>query len=209
MSMKKKFLALALAGAVAMPVVASASTNTQGVSGLDSQTHYADVNINGTVNTKAGAAADGRIEVILPTDMSFTVDKDGRFISANNYNITNNSKCSINVAVTEFKEADTNSGIFVLNYDTVNAARTDYDRATVGLKLTGDSNSSVNLVDGAISAGTLFTNLQGGGTTKSIDFSGVAGTATAATATNSKNTGVDTNGANETFKVKFKISKNS
>ena len=212
MSMKKKFLALALAGMVAMPVVANATVPTQPVGGLDTQEHTANVTIDGTVTKKDGTAAAGRIQVEIPTAMTFTVDKDGNFQAPTNYEVTNNSSCPVDIFVSEFRESEAAGGITLHSYATLSQQRASKDRSNIALKLTGDVGSEVELLSTINSDKQLFNDLAGNGAKKSVVLSGIAGTKTASDPVqgvqgNSSSSTVDDIGVSETFTVKFKVKK--
>lgn len=198
MSMKKKFLALALASAVAMPVVANATTaNTQTQSAPDSQQIDADVTVEGTVLAEDGSAPEGRIQVELPSTMAFSVDKAGVFTTANNYKITNQSKTAgIDVAVTGFSETIKGGGITIDSYTNVSQNKTNTSRSTVGLKLNGNTGTAVDLSIG-MGEEALFDNIAAG-TSANMTLEGVAGT----------KRGSATQGVSENFTLNFKITKN-
>ena len=192
MSMKKKFLALALAGAVAMPVVANA-TNTKTESGSDARPLDTSVEIQGSVLSDNGVAAAGKIQVELPTAMVFTVDKNGGFDTANNYTITNQSKKAINIQVTGFSEQYRDGGIKIDDYATIESAPQNSSRSTVGIRLNGNNNHVVNLKEG-MSPASLFTNIASGATEQMV-LEGIAGT----------KAGSAPNGVAENFTVQFRI----
>lgn len=209
MSMKKKFLALALAGAVAMPVVANASVSgSNTVSGPDTQDYTSNLEIHGVVNTSSGTAPAGNIQVELPTDMSFTVDESGNFIGAQNFEINNKGSEAIDVDVVQFTEGNSNGGINIKTQAELNSQKTTLDRRNVSIVLKNSSNT-VDLGDNTISSSNpkkLVSNLSKG--VANISIEGLAGEAKASTRVDQTTTStVDDIGANETFTVKFKISK--
>lgn len=198
MSMKKKFLALALAGAVAMPVVANASVQGANVTGLDNAPQYGQVDITGKVDTSTGQAAQGQISVELPTNMGFTVDRDGHVITADNgaYTVTNRGQAPVDIYVSSFTETDLQGGISIVDADQLTTqSTTRYHRGQVSLTLKGNTGSIANL--GKLTSEVkIFDSLANQGT---MVLTGVAGT--------TNNNEIDTKGASETFKVKFKITK--
>lgn len=197
MSMKKKFLALALAGAVAMPVVANA-TNTKVESTDASKDLNTDVTIEGTVLNDTGLAPQGKIQVELPSTMAFSVDKAGKFTTATNYKITNQSSTEgIDVYVTGFSEQIIDGGIKIDDYDTISNALNSTSRSTVGLKLTGDAGKTAKLKTN-MSETQIFDNIAAG-QFGNMTLEGIAGTKVNSAP----------NGASENFTVNFKISKNS
>lgn len=202
MSMKKKFLALALAGAVAMPVVANASGLTHQVSGPDSQPQYGQVTINGTVQTKGGAAPDGQISVELPTSMAFTVDKNGDVINAGTYTVHNRGKSDVSLKVADFTESNnTTTGLTVYS-ETDFAGGAGKKRNEVVLKLTGTSTVDLGAVAKAANGSKeqeIINTIPANGQA-TMTLNGVAGKTT-------DPTGIDQTGAQEDFVVKFKVTK--
>lgn len=199
MSMKKKFLALALAGMVAMPVVANASASTGNLAtGTEANGAEGKVTINGMVRSNTGQAPAGRIEVELPTSMAFTVDQVGGFSAGTGYNVRNNSNCGVKVEVVEFTETQPSSGISIVKSASLTPA--NENRSKVSLTLSGDPSKSVELFHGPISSGTLFENIPAGDS-RTMTLTGKAGT-------NTTNDTLDVKaGISEAFEVKFKISK--
>lgn len=214
MSMKKKFLALALAGAVAMPVVANATGN-QTVEGTSGTPFDANMDIRGSVSNKDGVAAAGKIQVELPTSLSFTVDKDGNFTSANSFTITNRSQDAIDVSVAQFTETQLNTGITILDKTKLNSSnRNQKNRANVSIVLRNGSNEVDlgEIVNNNLStAKTLVSNLSGGGQSTNISITGLAGTKADNTtqADNTTTASLDNAGTSEDFTLKFTIKKHS
>lgn len=200
MSMKKKFLALALAGAVAMPVVANASNNVQyGTAGGNAtQTHTSDLIVNGTVDRKDGTAAAGRIQVELPTQMSFSVDKAGTFTGPSNFEIRNTGSEAVKVDVIKFIEGDASGGIEIVSEsDLSNPSSKTRDKVSIVLN---SSNKKVDLNAAKTSVQTLCDRIAGQDR-EVISIAGKAGT-DISTSTST----IETQGANEEFTVKFQIS---
>lgn len=202
MSMKKKFLALALAGAVAMPVVANASNNTGIITGTDSAPRTGQVNITGTVNTSQGTAAAGQISVELPTNMGFVVHADGRLETANSgsYTVTNKGQNPVKLDITNFTDTNPNSGITVHSSADFSTG-SGKNRADVKLTLRGNQ-SDIDLgsfIKGTTTEATVFDRIEGNNATANMTLQGVAGT--------TSNSTVDNNGANDTFVATFKVTK--
>lgn len=199
MSMKKKFLALALAGMVAMPVVASASNNTQSINIDATQNQTADVTITGSVDNNQGQAPAGRIQVELPTAMSFTVDQDGGdIIAANNYQIRNTGQEPVKVEVINFTEQNPSGGIEIVDSTKKNSISSQA-RHKVYLGLSnGSKEVDLSTLKGGNRAETLFGGIQknSSGTLRLV---GVAGATSSSTA--------DTNGLSEDFTLTFRVSK--
>ena len=216
MAMKKKFLGLALAAAVALPATtAYAASDTQSVEMGKNDTQNVTVPISGTIRNHQGQAPEGRIEVELPTKMAFTVDQDGNLPSTT-YTIQNRSQReSIDVSVASFSGGSTateggSDGIKLHQSGTVTGHRDEKYRNEIELKLTNakDSSKSVDLGN--------FKNLSNesekllatvtSGETNSIVLSGVAGTKDSSQV-GSNSTDVDSKGANEEFNLVFSIKK--
>lgn len=107
MAMKKKFLGLAMAAMVAMPATSVHAFNATGdtLTGNDTETMTQNVTVTGEVKSNQGTVAQGRLEVVLPTSMAFSVDQNSNFTNVN-YSVTNNSKCAITVGVQQFRETN-------------------------------------------------------------------------------------------------------
>lgn len=218
MSMKKKFLALALAGMVAMPVVANATSISadktfEGDVGTD---FNANMSINGAVRKADGTAPAGKIQVEVPTAVSFTVDQNGGFLSANTFEIANRSGEAIDVAVAQFTESKYGKGITILDRSNLgnDSQRKAKDRSHVSIVLGGNNSNTVDL--GTVLAdktGTieypLITNLQAN-STYDVSINGIAGTAAGGTSVDTTTTAsLDAAGTSEDFTLKFKIRKHT
>lgn len=214
MAMKKKFLGLALAAAVALPATtAYAANDTQSIEMGKNETQNVTVPVSGSIRNKQGAAPEGRIEVELPTKMAFTVDQDGNLPSTT-YTVQNRSKdVSIDVSVASFSGGSTataggSDGIKLHPSTAVSSNPSDKYRNEVELKLTNaqDTAKSVDLGN--------FQNIRddsqkllatvNSGQTNSIVLSGVAGTKDS-NGVGSGSTDVDSKGANEEFNLVFSI----
>ena len=91
MAMKKKFLGLAMAAAIALPASSAYAANNDTTlifDDTDSRNHQ--VKVTGSITKDDGAAPAGKIQVELPTTMSFTVNQNGNFKSAD-YIVNNKS----------------------------------------------------------------------------------------------------------------------
>lgn len=140
--MKKKYLSLVMAAMMSLGAVVQASaTTTTTVEGLESETLDQTINVNGTIKSAQGAAPAGRLEVELPTAMTFTVDQNAK-LKGVNYSVKNNSKEPIVVSVAEFRDSTPDSGI-VVEHD--ESGLTTKGRDHVFLKLVGNVDNGVNL----------------------------------------------------------------
>ena len=198
MAMKKKFLGLALAAAVALPAT-SAYANTTTITGNDTETLTHDVTVSGTVRKSNGEAPAGKLEVELPTTMAFTVDEEGNFNGAN-YKVTNRSAVGIRLSVAEFRETDSNGGITLNQVSGFNPA--DKDRANIAMSLDGNVDGNFTSVDlSQVTAGTEEDVLDVGANDAGIlRLSGQAGT-------KKDNSNLESNGAKEDFTLVFKVKK--
>ena len=190
--MKKKLLSLLMAGAVVAGTTMPAFAATYNEA--DTSEINAPVKITGTVHDSKGSAPAGRIEVEIPTALSFTVDTQGR-LTAGNFEIKNNSKADVDVKVGSFRETQVGGGITLWND---NSGFDTKDRSNICLVLRHGQTDVV-----------LQHNMQEkklatipGNSTSNVQVLGVAGTAQQSGST------VDDAGVNETFDLVFKITKN-
>lgn len=137
MAMKKRFLGLAMAAMVAMPATSVYAFNANGdtLTGNDTETMTQNVTVTGEVKSNQGTVAAGRLEVVLPTSMAFSVDQNGNFTNVD-YSVTNNSPSAITVGVQQFSETNTKAdeGIVLKNKDEdmSTLARNNVQMALVG-----------------------------------------------------------------------------
>lgn len=141
MAMKKKFLGLAMAAMVAMPAtsVYAWTANGEILTGNNTDIMNQEVTVTGEVKSSEGTVAEGRLEVILPTSLAFSVDQEGNFTNVN-YSVRNNSKCPITVGVQQFSETNKkeDEGIVLKDESTNNMS--DLPRNNVQMALVGDNN---------------------------------------------------------------------
>ena len=206
MAMKKRFLGLAMAAMVAMPASSAYAWTASGetLTGNDTETMTQNVTVTGEVKSSQGTVAEGRLEVVLPTSLAFSVDQNGNFTNVN-YDVTNNSKCPITVGVQQFSETNTkdNEGIVLKdkNENMSQLARNNVQMALVGDN--GDTGSKRYVDLGAASTQSLATPVEildvPSNQTKAIQLLGAAG----------KNKDADSptvqNGTTETFTVVFAV----
>ena len=191
--MKKKLLSLLMAGAVVAGSTVPAFAQTY--IDDDTQTIEAPVTVSGTVTNQTGGAPAGKIQVEVPTRLTFSVDQKGNF-KAGQYSIKNSGAENIQVLVGDFQEKIANGGITVKNHST-NLA--NENRATVKLALVGNT-EHVDLADLASKPDTAISIIPAGGS-DNIRLMGAAG--------EQPDNGVDQNGASEEFNLIFKIKKHS
>ena len=213
MAMKKKFLGLALAAAVALPAT-GVYADTITIGGTQNQTLNHTVTVTGTVSNKQGIAPEGKIEVELPTSMTFRVDQDGTF-QGSDFKVENKSKVGIDVFVDEFR---TNAGgnITVQKKEELERQKTNLNRSNVYLELSGNDGGQTKTVDLA-KVSELSSEDQkkilnvSGGNTGLIQLQGGAGTSldTDAGSRQDNPQGIDANGASGDFTLIYKIKKDN
>lgn len=197
MAMKKKFLGLAMAAAIALPASSVYANNTTiTMDETDTRTH--NVQVSGTVTNKKGTVPAGKIQVELPTTMSFSVDQNGKFTGCD-FEVSNKSNIPVNVSVTEFKPSNGN-----ITLEQKSFTKADKDRSHVSLVLNGrvkGADTDVDLSDIATSGTeTEILDVAANGTGL-IKLTGEAGTKDIG------DTGVDKDGASGDFTLIFKIKK--
>lgn len=215
MAMKKKFLGLALAAAVALPATtAYAANDTQSVEMGKNDTQNVTVPISGTIRNNQGQAPEGRIEVELPTKMAFTVDEDGNLPSTT-YTVQNRSQgVNIDLSVASFSggsdSAGNSTGIKLHQKGQVSGSRTDKYRNEIELQLTNSKdNKEIDLGNfNALSGSQTKLATIAAGDTNSIVLSGVAGKK-ASNDVGGGSTDVDSKGATEDFNLVFSIKKSN
>ena len=208
MAMKKKFLGLAMAAMVAMPATSVYAFNANGdtLTGNDTETMTQNVTVTGEVKSNQGTVAAGRLEVLLPTSMAFSVDQEGNFTNVD-YSVTNNSPCAITVGVQQFSETNTkpDEGIVLKNKDEdmSTLARNNVQMALVGDNGSGSTKRYVDL--GAADTQSLAQPQDildvPSNQTKVIQLLGNAGKNKSADSTKVQN------GTTETFTVVFAVKK--
>lgn len=208
MAMKKKFLGLALAAAVALPAT---GVYADTIGGTQNQTLNHNVTVTGTVSNKKGIAPEGKIEVELPTAMTFRVDQDGTF-EGSDFRVENKSKVGIDVFVDEFR---TNSGnIKVKKKTELVGNESTLDRSNVYLELSGNDGGQTTTVDLAKVSELQNENERkilnvSGANTGLIQLKGGAGTKEADGSSSSDPQGIDKDGASGDFTLIYKIKKDN
>ena len=117
-----------------------ATSNSSILNGDDTQTLIQKVEITGAVTQSDGSLPEGRLEVEVPTSMSFTVDQKGNF-SAPNYTVKNKSSVPITVYLSDFRETRPNGGI---NIKSIQEDITNEDRANLHLALVGNDGKHID-----------------------------------------------------------------
>lgn len=168
-------------------------TGSQNVSEMDTNTAKAEVSLSGIVRTGDGMAPAGRIEVTLPTSISFVVDQAGNVQLPSSLPVNNHSSVGIVLSIQGFTESQPQSGITVKN------AVSDSDpRSTVALRISGNTGSPISLLHNGITTSPTVLTL-GANSSGSLVVNGEAGKANA--------TDVDSNGVSETFTITFSVKK--
>lgn len=208
MAMKKKFLGLAMAAMVAMPAtsVYAWTANGEILTGNNTDIMNQEVTVTGEVKSSEGTVAEGRLEVILPTSLAFSVDQEGNFTNVN-YSVRNNSKCPITVGVQQFSETNKkeDEGIVLknTNEDISALARNNVQMALVGDLDSSGSKRYVDLGDASTQSLTQPTEILDvpSNQTKVIQLLGNAGK------NKTLNSDKLQNGTTETFTVVFAVKK--
>lgn len=211
MAMKKKFLGLALAAAVALPATSVyAAEGYQTIQGEDNATLNHPVKVTGEVKTADGSAAAGKIEVELPTTMAFAVDQNSQLRGAS-YNVSNRSGCDIDVFVSSFSKTKGDITVKPMTEMDGESTLEALDRSNVALQLTGKAEGKQKTVDlgKMMTTGTEEKVLNiAKNSSETMTLSGVAGKmATVDPSDSATPTGVDKNGASADFTLVFKIKK--
>ena len=212
MTMKKRFLGLALAAMVAVPATtayAATDSTTIHMGVNDTKTH--DVKVSGIIKNSQGQAPEGVIEVELPTSMQFTVDQSGVF-NGTDFNVTNKSQTKIDVSLANFTETNKDGGIKVFPMDTDLNSKT---RENVALKLVGGKTEIdlANFAKGGITGeATKLLTVDANDGVGTITLTGKAGKAQASSIGRAiqgpeETSPVDSEGIKEDFKLVFQIKK--
>ena len=210
MAMKKRFLGLAMAAMVAMPASSAyawtASADGDTLTGNNTETMTQNVTVTGEVKSNQGTVAQGRLEVVLPTSMAFSVDQNSNFTNVD-YSVTNNSPCDITVGVQQFSETNTKTdeGIVLKDKDTdmSTLARNNVQMALVGDNGSGSTRRYVDLGAASTQSLTQPTEILDvpSNQTKVIQLLGNAGKDKSQDSTKVQN------GTTETFTVVFAVKK--
>ena len=199
--MKKKYLSLVMAAMMSLGAVVQASAVT--ISGNEANTLSQPVEVTGNISNAEGQAPDGRIEVELPTTMTFSVDKNGAFNGVD-YSVRNASKFGIKVSVAEFKKAGANGGIELVAKTTSAEDLKQQPRNKVKLILAGSSEVDLHdFVNSSTKAAEEVLKVEAGAT-RSITLKGDAGKKIS---DRGSQTAVDKDGVSETFTLRFSIAK--
>ena len=198
MAMKKKFLGLALAGAMTLSASSAyAAGATQKITvPNDGNSVTQKVDVEGIIRGNDGSLPAGRIEVVVPTSMEFTVDQNGNFIAANNYSVENKSSVPVKVELASFTETNPSGGITVKDRIDTGVDK----RSAVKLSLVGNATplNGITLTHNGITTPQHLLTVQPGGVSD-IVLNGEAGQQALDTQ--------DAKGITEKFNVTFKISK--
>lgn len=177
--MKKKLLSLVLAGAMVASTSVSAfadveisqtpstATGQQEVNVTDTEGE-ADISIEGKIANDENKLPPSTINVTVPTNASFTVDKNGKLVGSN-INITSQGDGEVEVIAYKFNDITGTNKINVVDVDTLareNEKTADVNRKMVALRLRGK--------EGAVSLKSATSNGSGiceVGTNNEIDFS--------------------------------------
>lgn len=229
MAMKKKFLGLAMAAMVAVPATSAYAAPV--VTPVDDATQKLEMDVNntgevtvpvtGTVQTKDGQQPQ-RIEVVLPSKLAFTVDKDGNFIDTNCEIENKSNNVDINISVHSFNggspvENGSGDGIQLLTKDEFDGkgGRDHIYRNQIRLSLSKVGKSGSQDPGDAVDLGkcnSLAPDAKKLGTLKAgnkttLQLTGEAGTKDSGEAGLADGEDVDSKGAKENFNLVFSITK--
>lgn len=171
-----------------------ATSNSSILNGDDTQTLIQKVEITGAVTQSDGSLPEGRLEVEVPTSMSFTVDQKGNF-SAPNYTVRNYSSVPISVYLSDFRETIPNGGI---NIKSIQEDITNEDRANLHLALVGNDGKHIDLGEKINNPKEILTVQPS--SSNFIQLRGESG--------KNSSVDIDKNGINEEFTLLFTIKKN-
>ncbi|MDY3002630.1 MAG: hypothetical protein SOR73_13295 [Romboutsia timonensis] len=153
-----------------------------------------NIDVTGIVNKSDGSLPDGKIEIELPTSISFSVNAKGELISGV-YTIKNNSNVGVSLSVSKFVDTTSNKGITIRP---IGESLSNLDRSNLHLALIGDNNKYADLgkvIDKPIE----ILNL------KPLDSSTIFLRGEAGKVSGGD---IDKNGASDKFTLVFRISKN-
>ena len=164
MAMKKKFLGLAMAAMVAMPASSAyawtASADGDTLTGNNTETMTQNVTVTGDIKSSQGTVAQGRLEVILPTTMAFSIDQSGNFTNVN-YKVTNNSPEAISVGVQQFRKTKATGGMTLHDeHETTSMATLGRDHVQMALVGDNGGGDTTRYVDLGASATQNLTSTQ-------------------------------------------------
>lgn len=210
MAMKKKFLGLALAAAVALPatgVYANGTTSNGATHNLiqsaspQDQSVETTIPVNGEVLNSENKS--GKIQVEIPTAMAFAVKSDSK-IEGTQYEVRNLGADSIDISVASFTKSTGNIDIHTATEISDDAAGgTTYTRKDVSLILNGSANDGKKSVDlGKINQGQMSENKVAtipANSNQTITLTGTAGTKT--------DQNLNKSGTDGSFNLSFRISK--
>lgn len=217
MAMKKKFLGIAMAAAIAIPATSVYATGTTGTT-QDTQTIESEANskdvtvpVTGTVTNKKGEAPQ-KIEVELPSKMAFIVDADGN-VAETTYKISNKSQnVDLELSVGAFTGGltstdGTGNGIQLVPQSKM-SDRSDLYRNQVSLVLSNTDASGKKEVDlgnyRTLDADHKKLGQIGAGQNTLLKLTGQGGEKEA---TSSDKSDVDSKGAEQKFDLVFSITK--
>lgn len=150
--------------------------------------------MTGILAKSDGSLPEGRLEVEVPTSMSFTVDQKGNF-SAPNYTVRNYSSVPISVYLSDFRETRPNGGI---NVKMIAEDITTQDRSNVHLALVGNDGKHIDLGEKINNPKEILTVQPS--SSNFIQLRGESG--------KNSSVDIDKNGINEEFTLLFTIKKN-
>lgn len=132
--MKKKLLSLVLAGA--MVASTSVSAFAAVIEDQDTTEPTPEIKITGQVANDKGDLPVGRFNITIPTTASFTITKDGKFVTPGTIKVQNDGEQKIEVYAYKFTDSTPvdKKGITAVGKDKL----TELNRAGVNLSITGN-----------------------------------------------------------------------
>lgn len=209
MAMKKKFLGLALAAAVALPatgVYANGTTSNGATHNLIQSASPQDQSVETTIPVNGEVLnsdnKSGKIQVEIPTAMAFAVKSDSK-IEGTQYEVRNLGADSIDISVASFTKSTGNIDIHTEAEISGDTDGSTYTRKDVSLILNGSANDGKKSVDlGKINQGQMSENkvatIPANGN-QTITLTGTAGTKT--------DQNLNKSGTDGSFNLSFRISK--
>ena len=162
MAMKMRFLGLAMAAMVAMPASSAYAwtANEDTLTGNNTETMTQNVTVTGDIKSSQGTVSQGRLEVILPTTMAFSIDQSGNFTDVN-YKVTNNSPEAISVGVQQFRKTKATGGMTLHDeHETTSMATLGRDHVQMALVGDNGGGDTTRYVDLGASATQNLTSTQ-------------------------------------------------
>lgn len=162
------------------------------VSQDSSKPAYGNVKLTGTISSTDGNAPSGRLEVEIPSNINFVVNRNGEFFVPTNYKITNRGSDPVEVYVVDFIEESPGKGITIKNG---NISQND-TRDVVSLEIEGNAGKTA-----------LYTNSNLNQKIAEVDVNSQSNIILRGEAGKTDNNSIDSTGTSEKFVLSFKVIK--